>query len=637
MQTEGRPLAAPEIPAARTGRAYAWAVAPVVAALLVREASLVNQDTASAGATAFSFCGLYIGSAVLAVTPGVALVSVFARRRALGSATALGLLFAGSAGAAMAGFWAWFAAPGAGRGFDVALGLASVAAIAVYGRRGDLRAAGLSVPLLVALAIGLAFTGLAFIQADGIAQQAVAVVSGRYWQTEDNLIPLTFADRVAAHGRLSGYLLGSWLSSDRPPLQTGFALLQWPLWGAQGRQAAYQLLATGLSASWVPALWVVFRTRGVRQWRILVVVLATALTGFAFVSTVYVWPKMLAAALVLAALAIAVSRDEADRRLAGGVVAVALVTLSMLAHGGTAFAVLALIPFAWRQRRRITVRAVAAGVAIAAAGYLPWTLYQHFVDPPGDRLMKWQLAGVIKIGPAGVLSTIVQQYHRLSLHELLVNKWVSLESLVADPLLWRTQLAEPAWRSGFLGYARIAQLNDLLPAAGLLLLGAVALLVRSSRRALAPAAPLAAFTGIGLVLWVVVLWGGQVVPAINHEGPYAVIILFIALCALAVTYLPRPAAALVLAGCAAWFAVSWIPGLGFVPAGSVRLPTGAPASAARLAHRIDPAMLLVGLAGLALLAAAIAWMRFAPEPGAGGRLAPAGDQAGVPLGFQHGD
>jgi hypothetical protein len=121
-----------------------------------------------------------------------------------------------------------------------------------------------------------------------------------------------------------------------------------------------------------------------------------------------------------------------------------------------------------------------------------------------------------------------------------------------------------------------------------------------------------------------------------------VIVLFIALCALAVTYLPPAAAALIFAGCAAWFAVSWIPGLGFVPAGSVKPPAGAVTSSnaarlAELAHQLDPAMLLVCLAGLVLVAAAIAWMRFAPQPDAAGRLLLAGDTASVPLGFQHGD
>jgi hypothetical protein len=631
-------------PRALAGRAFAWTAAPVIAALLVSEASRVSLAGASVPATALAAGGMYVGSAVIAATPGVALVSVVARRRDLGSATVLGLLLAGSGAAAMAGFWAWFASPAFGRDFDVALGVASLAAIAVFGRRGDLRAAGLSVPMLLALAIGLAFTGLAFIQGNGFAQNAVGEVASRYWRTQDNAVPLLFAARVAAHGPLSGYLIGDWLSSDRPPLQTGFALLQWPLWGSGGRRAAYQLLATGLSASWLPALWMVFRARGFAQWRILVVVLATTLTGFVLVSTVYVWPKMLAGTFALAALAIVVSRDEADRRLASGVVAVALVTLSMLAHGGTVFALLALIPLAYPLRRRITVRAVAACAAVAVACYVPWTLYQHFVNPPGDRLLKWQLAGVLPIDPRGFLQTIAAQYQRLSVHDLLVNKGENLLSLAANPVLWRTQLAEPAWRSGFLGYARLAQLNDLLPATGLLLLGAVALLVRSSRRALAPAAPLAVFTGLALVFWVVLLWGGEQVSAINHQGAYAVIVLFIALCALAVTYLPWPAAAVILAGCAAWFAVSWIPGLGFAPAGTIKIPAGAAPAVVRqadLASRLNPAMLLVCLAGLALAVAAIAWMRFAPPaPGrdsAAGQLAAAGNSTGVPLGCQHGD
>ena len=598
--------------AALADRALAWTVAPVIAALLVRKAAGVHLDEAGVHGLALSFCALYIGSAVISVTPGVALLSVVARYRALGPATAFGLLLTGSGGAAMAGFWAWYASPHFGRQFDVALGLVSVATIALFGRRGDLRAAGLSVPLLLALAIGLAFTGLAFIQGNGTAEHAVSLISSRYWRTRDNTLPLLLATRVAAHARLSGHLVGDWLYSDRPPLQSGFALLQWPLWRAYDRQAAYQLFATGLSASWLPALWVVLRVRGVGQWRTLVVVLATALSGFVFLNVLYVWPKMLAGTLALAALAIVLSRDPADRRLTSGIVAVALVTFSLLAHGGTAFAVLALIPFAWRLRHLVTARAVAAGGAVLLAGYLPWALYQHFVDPPGDRLLKWMLAGMPDVGPQGFLSTVVRQYHLLSVHELLADKADNVAALVANPAAWKVQGAEPAWASGFLGYARIAQVDDLLPAAGLLLLGAVALLFPSARRALAPAAPLAAFTAIAVALWVLLLWGGDRMTTINHQGAYAVTVLFIALCALAVTYLPWPAATVVLAACTGWFAVSWIPGLGFTSAVAAKPSHGLKAlHRAALAHQLDPAALLVCLAGLALVAAAVAWLPFA--------------------------
>jgi hypothetical protein len=317
---------------------------------------------------------------------------------------------------------------------------------------------------------------------------------------------------------------------------------------------------------------------------------------------------MLAGTFALGALAIVLSLDETDRRPLGWILAVTLATLSMLAHGGTVFALIALVPFALRRQTRIPLRALAASVVPAAACYIPWMLFQHFVDPPGDRLLKWQLAGVIKIDSRGFLNTLVAQYQALSLHQLLSNKWANVEALVASPFVWRTMAPEAAWRTGFLGFARLAELNDLLPAAGLLLLGVAALAFRSSRRALAPAAPLAALCGIAVAVWVILLWGSvdNGITAINHQGAYAVIVLFIALCALAVTCLPWPAAALLLVGQAVWFAVSWVPGLGFTPAAPAETP---------VEMRFSPAMLLVCLAGLILVAAAIALLRFASDPG----------------------
>jgi hypothetical protein len=592
-------------PAAWTDRAWAWTLGPVAGAVLARSASRVDLAAAGAPTAALAVSALYIGAAVIAVTPGVALLSFLLRRGALRPATAFGAMLAGSGGAAMAAFWAWYLSPHLGRDFDVALGAGAVLVIAVFGRRGDLRTAGLSVPMLLGLAIGLAFTGLTFIQGDGIAYHVLDAVGGRYWQTGDNALPLQLAEKVAGHKRLSGPMVDGWLASDRPPLQSGYALAQWPLWSPAGRPAAYQLLSTGLAASWLPGLWVVLRARGVGQWRVLVVVLATTLTGFALVNDLFVWPKFLAGTFALGAIAIVLSRDEADRRMLGWVVAITLATLSMLAHGGTIFALLALIPFALRRQSRVPLRALAVSVIPAAACYVPWTLFQHFVDPPGNRLLKWQVAGVIGIDSRGFLKTLVMQYEALSWHGLLHNKWVNVESLVANPLLWRTMTPEHAWRAGFLGYARLAELNDLLPAAGLLLIGVLALLPRTSRRALAPVAPLAVLCGIAVAAWVVLLWGNGIT-TINHQGAYAVIVLFIALCALAVTYLPWPAAALLLVGNAAWFAVSWVPGLGFTPAAT---------DETRSMMQFSPAMLLVCLAGLILAAAAIAWLRFASGPG----------------------
>jgi hypothetical protein len=164
-------------------------------------------------------------------------------------------------------------------------------------------------------------------------------------------------------------------------------------------------------------------------------------------------------------------------------------------------------------------------------------------------------------------------------------------ALTGDPTLWNAQHTAHAWTTSAMGMARLTQLCYLLPAAGPLLLGAAALAFPSGRRALAGLRPLAVFTAITLAAWVILLWGGVTVPAIIHQGSYAAFVLFVGLCAAAATALPRPLAGVILAADAAWFALCWVPGLGFIP--------GSPNPAAP--PRLDVSMLIVCLAALALL------------------------------------
>jgi hypothetical protein len=236
------------------------------------------------------------------------------------------------------------------------------------------------------------------------------------------------------------------------------------------------------------------------------------------------------------------------------------VALGRRARGGTRGAQHALAPFAYPLRRGLTARALAAGAATAAVLYLPWMLYQHFVNPPGDRLVKWMLAGVVSIDGRGVLRTIIEQYRSLSLPLLLGNKGDNVMTLFANVGV----LDGPhfAWSGSFFGSARVVGVFFLVPAAGPLLLGALALLLPSARRGLADVKPLAAFTALTIAAWVLLLFGGQVTTVI-HAGPYASLVVFIGLCALAVTALPPVLRGAVLVASVAWFAVEWVPGLTF--------------------------------------------------------------------------
>ena len=41
---------------------------------------------------------------------------------------------------------------------------------------------------------------------------------------------------------------------------------------------------------------------------------------------------------------------------------------------------------------------------------LPWVLYQKVYDPPGNRLLKWHIAGVIDVDSRGFLEALYQSY-----------------------------------------------------------------------------------------------------------------------------------------------------------------------------------------------------------------------------------
>jgi hypothetical protein len=167
---------------------------------------------------------------------------------------------------------------------------------------------------------------------------------------------------------------------------------------------------------------------------------------------------------------------------------------------------------------------------------------------------------VVPIDRRGVLQAVMEQYRSLSLARLLGDKWDNVRDLFVNMEILRAPHME--WSGSFSGSARVAGLHIFFLSAGPLLLGALAPLLPSARRRLAGVKPLAAFTALAIAAWVVLLWGGAITTEI-HEGPYVALVLFIGLCALAVTALPPVVSGAALAASAAWFAVEWLPGLTF--------------------------------------------------------------------------
>ena len=285
----------------------------------------------------------------------------------------------------------------------VIAGGALITVLIAPARRKLLRA----VPLvLVTAGIGFFYIAFLFLWSSQDGAFSLAQVRFLDWALPiDNAIPYLFAERIAA-GESTHLLVGDWNGSDRPPLQAGIVLI--------GRGLANPVLALSPSIApgigfgmsvvaqllWVPALFAALRATGMRVNPSLVGVAMVAATGTALVNTVYTWPKLLSAALVLVALTFVIDAYRTRLSLWPHVTSASLaMTLAALAHGAAVFAAPFVVMVAawvlWRRSTTGWLRAVGLFLVTAALAYAPWMVYQRVTDPPGDRLLKWHLAGVI--------------------------------------------------------------------------------------------------------------------------------------------------------------------------------------------------------------------------------------------------
>jgi hypothetical protein len=494
-----------------------------------------------------------MGAWVAVLLPGLACHATLVSRHPTGPGRAWATILAGSGVAGALSFWAWFLHPAIG--FSLSLGLLG-ASIALLTRRPAQRAPlspEVAFPLITGAVLVVALTSVGYVR--GGVPLGAGGVAQRYWAQIDNAIPKLFADRLASRAPLRPLLFGDWQSSDRPPLQAGMALLVRPVSGAG--EPAYQYLGTAVQALWIPALWALLRILHLSHRRILTVVLLTATTGAVFLNTVYTWPKMLAASFTLAALAVLLESATAPHS-AMATLCGACLGLSLLAHGAAAFGALGLGPAVWRVRHRMSPsNAIAAGAAlILLLG--PWMAYQRLYDPPGDRLLKWHLAGVPQPDERPLLEAFSDQYRALGPAGLVSHKAHNVAALIATPDLWNHWPAATRWSRSLGGQLRAAQASSLLFAPGVLLVGLWPLLRRRRSPGDHPLAELGRFVAVSTCSWALLMFGGQSSRTIIHQGPLALLVIVVAMCALGATQLGVRRRVLTYSGSAATFVVLWV-------------------------------------------------------------------------------
>jgi|GEM_PF-464868 len=327
------------------------------------------------------------------------------------------------AGAGYLVFWAYFTGPGAG----LAAALAVLAGAAWFGRRGT----GLGPEaesevrpvVLLTLATGLLHLSLLHLFPSSLDFYQLAANRFRQELPTDNQLPHEAGERLIA-GQPLKQAETDWLSSDRPPLQTGWQLITWRTLEAAGLdpRAASGTAAVWFQLTWVAAAFALLRTLGVGSRAAAAWTAALALSGFFLQNTVFTWPKLSAAAFAGGAFALWLAPGATLARGRRVLLGAALAGAAWLSHGGVAFSFLALAPWVlWRCCRgewREWLKASLLFVLIAS----PWVAYQRFYDPPGNRLLKWHLGGQIPKDDRGVWPTIRENYAKLTWEQILTNK-----------------------------------------------------------------------------------------------------------------------------------------------------------------------------------------------------------------------
>lgn len=428
----------------------------------------------------------------------------------------------------------------------------------------------------------------------------------------DNQIPRIFAERLAL-GLSPKAPGGDWLSSDRPPLQTGLALLTLPAFRALDLNFDKACATAGLwfQLLWIPALWVFLRWLGLTEHQAHAATAALVFTGFLLLNTLFVWPKLAGAALVLLAFCTFFATESAIDPRHRWPAGAALAAFGALAHGGVIFSLLALAPIllarggagftpASLRSRLSTLRAQllpAATVFILLS--LPWFAYQHFYEPPGNRLIKWHLAGTIPPDSRGVTETLLANYQAQGWDQSLATRRENLKIMFLGEwqnlLVTRDPAAIAGRRSEEIFHTFRTPAAWILGAAALPFLAFLYLRRRPSWRDHVRRHVLAvAWLAFTLILWLALMFFPY--GTLVHQGSYVAPLLLLGLLTAWTLLLSRWLFAALAVLQLALFTLTWMP-----------------ASSTILTAPQPPAIALAGLAAL-LLATLSATALFPASP-----------------------
>jgi hypothetical protein len=503
--------------------------------------------------------------------PAVAAALLAAERGVRSVPVLLAIALAATGLAALLGFWLYYGDPLVGETFSYLLLFGSVALVArlLVGRRVAPELLHQLATPFALWALGSGFLlFLGFLHGGTAEPLEMAKTRFSHLLPGDNEIPLFFGEWFFDHGHQGTPPVypGEWLSSDRPPLQTGFFLAQRPFFVGDN-VLQYQVLGVVLQQLWIVGLWALLLAAGVRRVGRGLAMVAVLLSSLTIINGFYVWPKMLPAAMLLAVAALVITPlwRQVSRSLWGAALVAALAGLAMMGHGSSVFGILPLALVA-AFRGLPSWRWLAVGLAVGFTLIASWSAYQSYGDPPGNRLTKWMLAGVLEIDERGTLQAVGDSYGDLSVGEVIDHKAKNFETMIGGkPAVDDSRDAINALGDGDLETAvrevRLIDFFNLFPSLGLLLIAPVVMAATRLRRRVASAEwslALACFAvvALGCVSWGLLIFGNEVALTVIHVGSY--LLPALAICGAVVglrAVAPRFAVYLVSASCVLTLAI----------------------------------------------------------------------------------
>lgn len=470
---------------------------------------------------------LVAGHAALIVMPMAAavLAGLRAGTREVAVLAMHGLVFGGFAAFVL--FWIWRFNATAGALASIAFVAASAAALAWLVVRTPRETLRVTRPLAVAALVWGCHA--LFILAFGLAplgfQSPLGAVQHHFGLAlpYDNVLPWIFATQVT-EGRVAIPMTGDWLSSDRPPLQTAYFLASLASLLPRS-ELHYQVQSTLLQALWVPGMWLLLRAFDLARGAVFLALMAGMFSGFGLIHGLFTWPKLFPVAYLAVATAVLLEMPAGvdDRRVAVGVGG--CIALAGLSHAGSLLVLPGLAVALALMRRLPPARFVMIAGLAALAIMLPWGLYQKLVDPPGNRLAKWHLAGVVPIDSRSTVEAIRDSYAALTLPQLIESKRQSLGQIVgpADGWILIARASTTGVDDREASRLRRLQFRHIVTALGVLALAPLAWLAPAAwrTREFRASLQLSAACAFTIVPWLLLMFqpGGTTI----HTGSFAVV------------------------------------------------------------------------------------------------------------------